>query len=366
MPIKFHCQHCDQLLGISRSRAGAVVDCPQCGRSLRVPELDGRTRKLPKAAANAKTDSGLMSALSELSALGTLAESDGISESYAAPAAAVQMPQTVPERIAATPIPLERIEEDDRNFPDGEFDDGPYALTESLEELAHFGDSDHNQTISDDLLTEMKQVSEPSASPLLLMFGGLLLTLCSAGGGWWMGRTTQLNAPSPTGNIEQAAVAEIQQPNRQERIAKKPASGTLSGTITFVDSTGTPQPDSGSLVLLLPAEHTGSFRLHARAFRKGPDDSDRIATLAALSAIGGAVTTAAQDGSYQLDAPESSANVLVIISRHQRRPNDVPLDESTVAFLESWFDSTSHMCGQLAVKVSDVEPAATEVDFSFE
>ena len=41
MPIKFRCHHCCQMLGISHTRAGAIVDCPGCGRSLRVPQADG-------------------------------------------------------------------------------------------------------------------------------------------------------------------------------------------------------------------------------------------------------------------------------------------------------------------------------------
>ena len=34
MPIKFHCPHCEQFLGISRGKAGALTDCPSCGRTL--------------------------------------------------------------------------------------------------------------------------------------------------------------------------------------------------------------------------------------------------------------------------------------------------------------------------------------------
>ena len=41
MPIKFRCHHCRQMLGISQTRAGAIVDCPGCGRSLQVPLVDG-------------------------------------------------------------------------------------------------------------------------------------------------------------------------------------------------------------------------------------------------------------------------------------------------------------------------------------
>lgn len=48
MPIKFRCQHCQQFLGISRGQAGGITDCPACGRMIRIPDLDGRTRPLPE------------------------------------------------------------------------------------------------------------------------------------------------------------------------------------------------------------------------------------------------------------------------------------------------------------------------------
>ena len=38
VPIKFRCFRCQQLLGVSRSKAGAVVSCTKCGAELIVPE----------------------------------------------------------------------------------------------------------------------------------------------------------------------------------------------------------------------------------------------------------------------------------------------------------------------------------------
>jgi hypothetical protein len=40
MPIRFRCVYCDKLLGIARRKAGAVVNCPQCGQPLIVPTPD--------------------------------------------------------------------------------------------------------------------------------------------------------------------------------------------------------------------------------------------------------------------------------------------------------------------------------------
>lgn len=36
-PIKFRCHRCDKLLGVSARKAGAVVNCPECGAPLQIP-----------------------------------------------------------------------------------------------------------------------------------------------------------------------------------------------------------------------------------------------------------------------------------------------------------------------------------------
>ncbi len=65
MPIKFRCYHCKKFMGISRSKAGNVVDCPTCGRTVRVPELDGTVKPLPPVGLNLD-DSKLKNALNHL------------------------------------------------------------------------------------------------------------------------------------------------------------------------------------------------------------------------------------------------------------------------------------------------------------
>lgn len=68
MPIKFRCQHCRQFLGISRAKAGEVFDCPTCGWTLRVPELDGTIKPLPGPGLD-MGDSKLAQALDELASM---------------------------------------------------------------------------------------------------------------------------------------------------------------------------------------------------------------------------------------------------------------------------------------------------------
>ncbi len=37
MPIRFYCPYCNQLLGISTRKRGAIVGCPSCGGKVGVP-----------------------------------------------------------------------------------------------------------------------------------------------------------------------------------------------------------------------------------------------------------------------------------------------------------------------------------------
>jgi hypothetical protein len=69
MPIKFRCQHCKQFLGIAHSKAGSLVDCPTCGRTLRVPNADGSIDPPPALGMNL-ADNDLRRALDELGQIG--------------------------------------------------------------------------------------------------------------------------------------------------------------------------------------------------------------------------------------------------------------------------------------------------------
>src|SRR5882757_1910476 len=40
MPIRFRCSYCNQLLGISRRKAGTSVRCPTCAGQVPVPSTD--------------------------------------------------------------------------------------------------------------------------------------------------------------------------------------------------------------------------------------------------------------------------------------------------------------------------------------
>jgi hypothetical protein len=47
MPVRFRCPYCNQLLGISRRKAGQVVRCPTCAGQVVVPSPDGEDEPKP-------------------------------------------------------------------------------------------------------------------------------------------------------------------------------------------------------------------------------------------------------------------------------------------------------------------------------
>ena len=51
MPIRFRCAYCNQLMGISRRKAGTVVRCPSCSGQVVVPNPSSEPTEKPQPAA---------------------------------------------------------------------------------------------------------------------------------------------------------------------------------------------------------------------------------------------------------------------------------------------------------------------------
>lgn len=381
MPIKFRCKYCQQFLGISRSRAGAVVDCPRCARSVRVPELDGRTRKMPEVP-KPKNDSALISALSELSSL------DGDTVGNVKPSAKENAAAPV-EPAFSEPIDLPFSEKPvsiDRRLPaameaqeevglvDPQYSDSPVALTESLSELASLEHDSEDGPVSTELLQEMRTTSGAqkwmSMPALLLSFIALIGGLA---GGWWLAESGLVNldrfrpknsAPKPDGSVD--AASELPNMNRQvPNSSTDSADVVVQGTIQFQDPSGHLLPDAGALILLLPSERIGTLLLDARSLNLLPAHPDFQATKAALNSFNATIVQADEEGLFAVSYSPDNACKIIVISKHSQRPDDVPLRADIQQLLKMYFQSPNHLCGRLSVQIAEAKPSAT-LDFQFD
>src|SRR3954464_1402489 len=65
VPIKFRCFQCNQLLGVSRSKAGSVVSCPKCATELIIPAPDDGSAAEAPPPPPAETPPAFLAAIAE-------------------------------------------------------------------------------------------------------------------------------------------------------------------------------------------------------------------------------------------------------------------------------------------------------------
>lgn len=369
MPIKFRCEHCQQLLGISRSRAAATVDCPQCGRSLRVPgSVENATTETAKSEPPTNSDTDLLSALNELTMLG---HADDDSEANASDASSLNRPfddsavviqgQDVPseqrshavETAVSSSGAVRRIQSSD----------GPSVNSEeALQDLASWADSEavpgsrsaHPQ-IATDLLTEMRQASHPS-SWLASLIAAALLILISGAGGWWLAKSESLEQWLGQGRNQDQGLGIGDDRQQVAAEAFLPAAirldptawvVTVTGQVQYADESGQSLPDGRASVYLLPSERQGNLKVHARSFERESSNADRRFSEAALQALGGLRVEADDDGKFSIGSRvKADEYQLIVVSRHRSRAENMLPDSNITNTLMPWFDSTVHVLGK--------------------
>lgn len=412
MPIKFRCQHCQQLLGISRSQADAVVDCPRCGRALRVPGVDGKTQPLPTNRPATHADENLRSALTALSTLSALSDDSTVpgkdssaattSRADARPSATNGQTQSrggehgerpvAPSRVSGNPLvsanaqhvpelldPSDAVEAAQRQ-PDVTATSTATAehppdedLLVPLRELADFGKvtpagSAANST--DALPSHRSSETKPRRNKVVLAIVAVLLF----GNGFLLGRglfRTAGTAPAEE-DAEQlalkqgegAAVGHANAASATDGSTDAMGSTRLSGRVVYEDESGALLPDSGALVLALPDARSGSMRLDGGPLWLRTDAPDRRAVIAALQQLQAEVTSANEDGRFQLHRFTDSHRLLVISKHRQRAQQEEPAAE-IVERLRRWFESVPHLTGRLAVQELAVDNPSAETLVQF-
>lgn len=347
MPIKFRCPHCEQFLGISRNKAGSVTDCPTCGRTIRVPHLDGRVVPLPKPKLNHE-DSGLANALDALAAL----END---EEMAAPIPIPQRPVVVPvsaaPMVAAVPIP-------------------PPALSVPVTPPGMSAETPHRER---DTLAALAAISAHPAvqGGRVKLPGRLWLFVCGLAGvaiGFTVGRWT---APlSITGLAKPPIVATTDGPAvpvAPAGVVGAPvvptalpvtAPGTparaIEGRISYIAATGESRPDVGARILVVPVRHPGVAKLAVVSFRSGASANDVRLAQASIRAIGGDFAVADADGRYSIQLPSQGQYRVLIGSRYQARSGEIAPDADSLKAVEPWFDQPRAFFGSTQSTLAEI------------
>lgn len=366
MPIKFRCEHCRQFLGISHQKAGTLVDCPTCGRTIRVPDPEGNVQPLPELKLNLK-DSKLATALEELAMFGQNAPenepqsavvvSEGEGNAPKLPSVA-PLPQPVPIRmepvVISKPIPIE--------LPDPR----PATQVASMQELATLAslsptrDPAVEQPVVD---FEMPLGQRDAGIATTRRFGTSWIVIALLLGfivGFIAGRWDRSSvkvSKEPLGPEGKQLAAK---PNGTKDATTSKSPVAVRGRITFQNDSGERKPDRGARVLLLPEKRAGTTKLAVTGFRSADADADGQVAAASLRALGGDVAIVDDAGNFESTALKPGTYRVLALSHFQPRDDKAPIEPSVKALLDSYFDKPEQLLGKCRYQFAELKVSGQE------
>ncbi len=349
MPIRFRCKHCKQNLGISRSKAGDVVDCPTCGRSIKVPQRDGQADDVSRPQMNFH-DPEIADAMAEIQ---SLADPKPVSSDHSvendspvdSPAESMPIMLSEPEM---DPVPVLEIapvaagqKPSDQLNPPPEPDAEQHR--KELEGLANQADELNAPA---NPASHSSRLSIPMIVGLVLGFG--LLMGLSIGYLFSDGRQTPTEpeaeaAEVPTSNAASSLSSTTSNPAASDEL-------TVSGVITYDPENATTRPDSKSLVCLLAASRLGQVMIPGESLWEPMESTDFQVAAAALELIAGRAALTDAEGRFSVTAPEAGSYHLLVVSRHAVRESaeiDADLDD----VLKKYFVQPRQLLGKRAYHV---------------
>ena len=369
MPIKFRCDHCRQFLGISHNKAGTLVDCPTCGRTIRVPDPEGKVQPLPELKLNFK-DSKLATALEELASLGRddglLAEPEMVVElsdkqpppkspSDAGALPIAPPPAPVPIRVepvqAPKPIPIEVY---DSHKP------APVASMQELSALASLPTTRDPATEQPVVDVEMPlgrqgagHIPFKRAGTSRIVIAVLIGFIVGFGVGRW-DRAAVKNSSGPDGKAVLGKKSDV--PDSSTENLK---SAAVRGRITYLTDSGERKPDHGARVLLLPEKRVGTSKLPITSFRAtdsdNTTDADRKAAIDSLRTFGGDVATVDDAGNFESFTLQPGTYRILALSHFQPRGDRSPIEPEIKGLLDSYFDKPEQLLGKCRYQLDTVK-----------
>lgn len=371
MPIKFRCEYCRQLMGIAQSKAGTLVDCPTCGRTLRVPNRDGTVDPPPKPAVNL-ADDGLRRALDELAQLGRPESQDELPVGEQSPNS-VPRAEDPPASPAQVPVPkptaapaVEVVVNQQLNavalepLPPMKVVDPPSQPRGAVWNLAAAGIVPPASVSPEEVLAAIPshKVSAPtvpaslpssqirSGMPLRWALAAMGVCLVvGVAGGFGLGRYLLPPAanPSPTPNVA------------PEAPAPEVVRSRLKGRLTYWNKQKQLEPDAGACVLILPATSAAPQKLSVAGFRPNDDDESRQAAIKTAVTQGGRLALSDNDGNYQVEIPQDGEFTVIYLSHYQGRDEDDSGSADALKLLEVYFERPAQLIGQLAFDVASIK-----------
>ncbi len=358
MPIKFRCPNCQQFLGISRSKAGSVTDCPTCGRTLRVPNLDGEVSPLPPPKLNFE-DRDLQRALGALASLGPDGEPvDQSSGPDSRPGASLEAVEIENQEN----IPIIVAEPVLSSQP------GKVAPDPISDPVAHLQEELAQIEMAIPILEPEPDRTSPTKSLILLVSGtvaGLLI-------GIFLGRLTAPTSPQSTEktneNAEMAQKADVPEPVLPQGGEARPIRSGVAGTLTYQSASGETRPDKGGRILILPAQNQSQTKLPGNGFRVGAEKIDQEVLSAAVTALGGGFQLADSQGRFEINDLEPGGYLILFASRYQSLDDSQPVSPAVQKILEQYFLHPSRVVGQvqheaMELKVTSEPSPGIDVEF---